>query len=179
VATIGLTRNVILSLVDFFEPLLLAENYDFSFVSAWVEDDKIVKPSDWVANQGMIKLPAGKMSIPSRRQAGNFELGGSSQYTDLYVNFFLHATTEGQLYDLLDLFHISLTDGISGIGGKMITVNDYTTTGYPAITPVPLYTMEVLNVLQRPVFDLDSTNIALRFAGSIGFVAKILRMVGK
>jgi len=178
VATIGLSRNVILSLKDMFEPILVASGYDISFVSAWVSDDKIVKPEDYVDGQGMIKLPAAKMTVLSRSQGSDFELGGESQFTDLYVNVFVHAITEGQLYDLLDLFHISLTDGDSSVGDKMIAVNDYTVTGYPTDSPVKMYEMEFSNVNQRTIFDLGEQNLALQFAGSVGFSVRILRRVG-
>jgi len=177
-ATVKLSRNIILSLKDFFDPLLTAEGYDFSFISAWTEDNKIVVPNDYVANQGLIKLPAGKITISSRNQGSYIEVGGGTQYTDLYINFFIHAITEGQIYDLLDLFHTSLTDGANKIGGKIISINNYTTTGYPTSTPVKAYDMEVFGVGQKIVPGLGEDNIALRYAGMVGFSGKILRRVG-
>jgi len=174
-ATMKISRNIILSLKDFFESYISGGNYDFTFTSAWVEDDKIVKPSDYVENQGMVKLPAGKMTVLTGRQGDNMEIGGGSQYKLFHINFFIHTITEGQLYDLLDLLSESLTDGVGTIGDKIITIKDFSLTGYPSDSAPDLFTMEILNVNQKTVFNLDEQNIALRFAGSISFMGKILR----
>ncbi len=177
-AKVRINRNIILSLKDFFDPILASDGYDFSFVSAWADDDKIVKPEDYVSGQGMIKLPAGKMSILSRRQGDRQEIGSGKQNSIFYINLFIHAITEGQLYDLLDLFNDSLTDSNNTVGDLIIPINDYTTTGYPTNSPVKIYDMEISNVQGKAVFGLGEENIALNYAGIVGFMGTILRSPG-
>jgi len=175
-ATIGLTRNIILSLKDFLQPIIESAGYDFTFTSAWADDNLIVHPDNYVADSGMIKLPAGKFTVTSRKQGSDFEIGGSSQYTMFLINFFIHAITEGQLYDLLDLIDEAFTDDSSGaIGHKIINIKNFATTGYPSAVAPNLYEMEIDSVRHNPISGLGEQNIALRYAGVIGFSGNLLR----
>ena len=73
-AKIEYSRNIILSLKDYLEPLLVAEGYTspggtpFTFVSDWGSDDRIVLPQNYVPGSNQIRLPAGKLRVPAPRK---------------------------------------------------------------------------------------------------------------
>lgn len=174
-ASIKISRNIVLTLKDHFETYLTNDGYSFTFVSTWPADDKIVKPEDYVADQGMLALPAGRITVQSRILDQPLEIGGGSRYESFPLNVFIHAITGGQLSDLMDVFYEALTDTTSHIGDKIITIKDFSSTGYPSALAPDLFDMEVLNVTLREAGDFGSQNLALQYAGSISFTGQILR----
>jgi len=171
-----LSRNIILSLKDYFEDKLDAEGYDFTFTSSWNEDDKIVLPKDYVANSGMIKIPAGKITLLNESLNKAFEIGGKSRYFLYYGNVFVHAETEGQLYDLLDLFMDALTKDSSGYYGNIkIDIYDFSSTGYPSGNAPVIGYLEIENARKTPNIDLSQQNVALKFGGMVGFSFTVLK----
>jgi hypothetical protein len=168
-AKIEYSRNIILSLVDYLNPLLVAEGYSFTFVSDWGSDDKIVLPQDYVPGSNQIVLPAGKFTISTRSKGGYLEVGSGSMESFFFVSFFIHAVSEGQAYDLMDFLHDRLESGanVNRIGDNRITVGDYSTTGYPAVSPPALGVMEIQDVRHRYISDLGATNVAMKYAGDI------------
>ena len=175
-AKIELSRNIVLSFVDYLEPLLIAEGYTFTFVSDWGADDDIVMPQDYESGTNKIVLPAGKFTIDTRSKGGYLEVGGSTMETYFFGGLLVHATTEGQAYDLLDFLHDRMESGetLQRRGDNSITVYDYTTTGYPAnTTPPTIGDMQMEDVRHRYISDLGSTNMALKHAGNMTFSGMI------
>jgi hypothetical protein len=168
-AKIEHSRNIILSLVDYLDPLLVAAGYSFTFVSDWGSDDRIVLPQDYVSGSNQIVLPAGKFTISTRSKGGYLEVGGSSMEAFFFASFFIHACTEGQAYDLMDFLHDRIESGasVNRIGDNRITVGDYSTTGYPAVSPPELGILEIQDVRHRYISDLGAANIAMKHAGDI------------
>jgi hypothetical protein len=174
-AKIEYSRNIILSLKDYLEPLLVAEGYSFTFVSDWGSDDRIVLPQNSTGAEGEIVLPAGKFTVNTRSKGNYLELGGSSMESLFFCSFFVHAVTEGQAYDLMDFLHdrIESGDSVNKIGDNRITIGDYSTTGYPSASPPELAILEIEDVRHRYISDLGSTNVAMRHAGDITIAGKI------
>lgn len=168
-AKIEYSRNIILSLVDYLDPLLVAEGYTFTFVSDWGGDDRIVLPQDYIPGSNQIQLPAGKFTVGVRSKGNYLELGGSSMEGLFFSSFFIHACTEGQAYDLMDFLHDRIESGatVNKIGDNCIIIYDYSTTGYPAASPPELGIMEINDVRHRYISDLGATNIAMKHAGDI------------
>lgn len=174
-AKIEYSRNIILSLKDYLEPLLVAEGYTspggtpFTFVSDWGSDDRIVLPQNYVPGSNQIRLPAGKFTVGTRSKGGYLEVGGSSMESFFFCSFFIHAITEGQAYDLMDFLHDRIESGasVNKIGDNRITIGDYSTTGYPEASPPELGILEIQDVRHNYISDLGSTNVAMRHAGDI------------
>ena len=175
-AKIEYSRNIILSLVEYLDPLLATESYSFSFVSNWGADDKIVLPQDEVSGSNQIVLPAGKFTVNTRSKGGYLEVGGSTMESMFFGGLFVHAVSEGQAYDLLDFLHdrIESGDSLQRRGDNRIPIYDYTTVGYPPQSTAPeLGVMEVRDVRHRYISDLSSENAAMNHAGDITFVGMI------
>lgn len=168
-AKIEYSRNIILSLKDYLEPLLVSEGYTFTFVPDWGSDDRIVLPQDYVPGSNQIPLPAGKFTVNTRSKGGYLEVGGSTMESLFFGSFFIHAETEGQAYDLMDFLHDRIESGgaVDRIGDNRITIGDYTTTGYPSGSPPTLGTLEIQDVRHRYISDLGATNVAMKHAGDI------------
>lgn len=171
-AKIEYSRNIVLSLKDYLEPLLVSEGYTFTFVSDWGSDDRIVLPQDYIPGSNQISLPAGKFTINTRSKGNYLEVGGSSMEAFFFASFFVHAETEGQANDLMDFLHDRIESGatVNKIGDNRITIGDYTTTGYPSDSPPELGIMEINDVRHRYVPDLGATNVAMKHAGDITIV---------
>ena len=175
-AKIELSRNIILSLVSYLDPLLIAEGYSFTFVSGWDSDDKIVLPQDATGAQGEIVLPAGKFTIDTRSKGGYLEVGGTTMESLFFGGLFVHGVSEGQAYDLLDFIHDRLESGdsLQMRGDNRITVYDFTNVGYPPQSTAPtIGDLEIQDVRHRYISDLGEQNAALRHAGDITFVGMI------
>ena len=172
----NLSRNIILSLKDHFEEDLTSAGYDFTFTSSWYEDDKIVLPKDYTPDSGLIKLPAGKITLLNETIGKPFEIGGKGRYFIYYGNVFIHAETEGQLYDILDLFIDSLTKSDGGAYGNLyIDVYDFSQTGYPSNSAPVLSYIEIKSVRKTTAMDLSQENVALKFGGMVGFSFTLLK----
>lgn len=175
-AKIEYSRNIILSLVAYLQPLLATAGYSFSFVSNWDSDDQIVLPQDAVIGGNQIVLPAGKITINTRSKGGYLEVGGTTMESMFFGGLFVHAVSEGQAYDLLDFIHDRIESGatLNRRGDNRITVYDYTTVGYPPQSTAPtLGEIEIRDVRHRYISDLSSENAAMRHAGDITFVGMI------
>ena len=171
----NLSRNIILSLKDRFETDLSNAGYDFTFVSSWSEDNKIVMPDDYVADQNMIKLPAGNITLTNENLDRPYEMGGGSSYFLYAGSIFVHAITEGQLYDLLDLFLDSLTKDGSFYGRVIIPIYDFSSTGYPSTSATQTNEIEIMAARKTPKIDLSEQNVALKFGGLVGFSFRLLK----
>ena len=177
-AKIEYSRNIILSLIVYLEPLLAAENYSFAFVPSWGSDEKIVLPQDEVSGSNQIVLPAGKFTVNTRSKGGYLEVGGTTMESMFFGGLFIHAVSEGQAYDLLDFIHdrIESGDSLQLRGDNRIIIYDFSTTGYPpadiGATP-QLGKLEMRDVRHRYISDLSSENAAMNHAGDITFVGMI------
>jgi len=172
------TRNIVLSLINYIEPLLEDEGYNFTFVSNWGADKDIVLPKDYVAGTNQIKMPAGKFTLTSRPPGTSLGIGDTGKEFTFFFNLFIHAESEGQNLDLLDFFYNRLSYGQDGRSGhNRITIYDFGMTGYPSIYAPALYGMTIEDVRHRPILNLAADNVALMFAGSITFVGKIVTTI--
>jgi hypothetical protein len=172
-ARINQSRNIILSLKDYLEPLLTAQSYGFSFVSNWGSDQDIVLPSDYVSGSNQIKLPAGKFTVSSRSKGRYFEIGNTTMESLFFISLFIHAVSEGQALDLLDFLHDSIESGNGYTGDNRINIYDFSDTGYPSALATVEYIMEVREARHRYISDLGAQNIALKHAGDITFVGML------
>ncbi len=166
-------RNIILSLKDYLEPRLQAEGYDFTFVSDWGADDVIVLPQDYVAGQGLIKLPAGKFTAFSRSKGAYFEIGSSTMESLFFLSLYIHASSEAQTIDLLDFLHDEIESGNGYTGDNRIDVYNFSNTGYPSTSAPVEYEMEIRDVRHRLVQDIEAQNVALKYSGNITFVGML------
>jgi hypothetical protein len=171
-ARINQSRNIVLSLKDYLEPLLTAEGYAFTFVSNWGSDQNIVLPSDYTVGLNQIKLPAGKFTANTRSRGKYLELGGKSMEALFFITLFLHAASEGQAYDLLDFLHDEIESGNSLTGDNRISIYNFST-GYPDESAPIEYTMEIREVRHRYISDIDTQNVALKHAGNITFIGML------
>jgi len=172
-ARINQSRNIILSLKDYLEPLLDDEDYSFTFVSDWGSDDNIVLPGNYTQDSGQIKLPAGKFTASSRSRGSYFEIGGSTMEALFFMGLFIYAVSEGQALDLLDFLHHEIESGGGHVGDNRISIYNFSDTGYPSDSAPLEYTMEIRDVRHRLIQDLGSENVALKYAGNITFVGML------
>ena len=172
----GLRRNVILSLKDFLSPILSTAGYSFTFVSEWTADKDIVLPKDFTDATKQIKLPAGSFTFGDKLAGKRIGLGEGSTNRYIYVQFYLHAETIGQLYDLLDLIHDSFSNsGSTMYDSNIITINDYSTTGYPPQDDLTkLCDMDIIDVRSRENLSLGEENVALNYSGLVSFTGKMV-----
>jgi len=169
------SRNIILSLKDYLEPLLSDEGYDFTFVSDWGSSGSIVLPDEYIPGKNQIKLPAGRFTLISRNPGDWIELGGSSKEALFFFNFFVYMVSEGQMLDLLDFLHTTLESGIKGaLGANRIDIYDFSDCGYPSSFAPIIYNMEIEEVRHRPIINIGIPNIAEKYAGSITFLGRII-----
>lgn len=176
-AKIKTSRNIILSIKDYLEPLLINKEYDFKFVSRWLDDQYIVLPTDFIDVNTQIRLPAGKLTITNQLPGSFYEIGANSQERFYSISLFFYSITEGQYLDLSDYISDWLANGEEAdrIGSNSIEIKNYSDTGYPSESAPNLCYMDILNVQARPVAQIETPNIALRNAGNISFTGKILK----
>jgi len=172
-ARVNQSRNIILSLKDYLEPLLTTEGYSFTFVSDWGSDQDIVLPKDYTVGTGQIKLPAGKITMQSRSKGGYFEVGSTIMESLFFISFFIHAGSEGQAIDLLDFLHDQIESGNGYTGDNEINIYNFSNTGYPSGSAPVEYRMRILEARHRFISDLDAQNVALKYAGDITFIGRL------
>jgi hypothetical protein len=170
-AKIQYSRNIVLSLKDYLEPLLTTEGYSFTFVSDWGSDNEIVLPQDYTGGN-QIKLPAGKFTVNTRSKGGHREIGSDTFESLFFIGFFIHAETEAQAYDLMDFIHDRLESGENVTAGadNIINIYNYGTVGYPSDSAPLLGEMYIQEVKHRYISDLGSSEVAMKHAGDITMV---------
>jgi len=173
------SRNIILSLKDYLEPLLEVDGYAFTFVSDWGLGKEIVLPSEFTDADTQIPLPAGKMTILSRPPGRFIEIGGSTKESTYFISMLIRGFSEGSISDLLDFFHNKLEGDHSVIGNILISIKDFTDTGYPSDYAPSIYTLEVEDVRSRRIMEFDAANIAERYSGNVSILGSLLKARGE
>ena len=173
------SRNIVLSIKDYLEPLLEVDGYSFTFVSDWNLGKEIVLPEEYTDPDTQVSLPAGKMTILSRPPGTFIEIGGSTKESTYFISLLVRCESEGSISDLLDFFHNKLEGDHSVIGNILIQIKDFTDTGYPSEYAPTIYTLEVEDVRSRRIMEFDSANVAERYSGNVSVLGSLLKSRGE
>lgn len=168
---LGMSRNIILSILDFLESDLVADGWDsVMFVKSWPEDRKIVLPDEYVSDKGLVRPPAININILPSSPLRPVGIGHRTESFYLYtIGLFMYCLTEGQLLDLLEYVDGRFNEPV------VITINDYSTTGYPTQNPVELATLDVFRTGMIPRIDNTAVNPAMRNGGVVNISAEIIK----
>jgi len=173
------SRNIVLSMKDYIEPLLMVDGYSFTFVSDWNLGKEIVLPEDYTDPDTQVSLPAGKITILSRPPGKFIEIGGSTKESNYFVSILIRGESEGSISDLLDFFHNKLEGDHSVIGDLLIPIKDFTDTGYPSEYAPTIYSLEINDVRSRRMMEFDTANIAERYSGNVSVFGSLLKSRGE
>jgi hypothetical protein len=173
------SRNIVLSLKDYLEPLLEVDGYSFTFVADWDIGKEIVLPENYTDPDTQVSLPAGKLTVISRPPSKFIEIGGSTKESTYFISLFVRGESEGSISDLIDFFHNKLEGEHGQIGDVLIPIKDFSDTGYPSLYAPSIYTMEIEDVRSRRVMEFESANIAEKYSGNISILGSLLKSRGE
>jgi len=164
-------RMITLSLINAAQTELTAQGYtSFTFVPKGEDDlnKEIVLPADFTDSTKQVRLPAGALSVASRRAGKKTGIGSETETGFYLVQLLYYAETTGQLYDLLDVFDTFFKKD------SVFKVYDFTSTGYPPeALPDPSYYMNIQSPQSRDISTWDE-NAAKRHAGMTSFMGEVV-----
>lgn len=163
-------RMIMLSLIDIAKAGLLSAGYTFTFVpkNAGKYTKEIVLPGDFTDATREVSLPAGDISLSSRRSGRKTGIGSMTEFGYYLTQIVFYAESSGQLMDLMDVFDELFKKDMT------FSIYDFTATGWPTEAALdPSYHLDVQSPRSQDISTFDE-NVALRNAGLISFMGEVV-----